>query len=110
MFTTSAQLPSSRDFRTVVLGLLLIVAVFSTGCSSCSRIISGGNQSAQDDTSYWERKTPHHRVIVFVHGVMGNPKDTWTNDGTKASFPTLVAKDKTFDDADIYVFGYPTKF
>ena len=107
---TSTQRPGHLAFRSLVLGFLLFVAIFSAGCSSCSRVISGGNGSAQDDTSYWERKTPHHRVIVFVHGVMGDPRDTWTNDGTKASFPTLVAKDKTFDDADIYVFGYPTKF
>ena len=90
-------------FRYFVLSFLLFVVVFTTGCSSCSQVTSGGNGSAQDDTSYWERKTPHRRVIIFVHGVMGDPRETWTNDGTKASFPTLLTKDKTFDDADIYV-------
>ena len=48
--------------------------------------------------------------MVFVHGVMGDPKSTWTNDGTKETFPKLVAKNKTFADADIYVFGFPSKF
>lgn len=90
--------------------LLLVGSLFLTGCSSCTSFLSRNVKSAQDNTSYWERKTPHHRVIIFVHGVFGDPHDTWTNAGTKASFPTLVSKDKTFDDADIYVFGYPTTF
>ena len=92
------------------IGLLLAVTLAVLGLSSCGKGSGGGGGSAQDDTSSWERKSSRHRVIIFVHGVMGDPKDTWTNDGTKATFPKLVAKDKTFDDADIYVFGYPSKF
>jgi len=48
-------------------------------------------------------------VIVFVHGVIGDPRATWTNDSTKEFFPDLVVKNRAFDDADVYVFGFPSR-
>ena len=48
------------------------------------------------------------KVIVFVHGVVGNADSTWTNSQTNAYWPRLVATDQTFADANVYVFEYPT--
>jgi len=48
-------------------------------------------------------------VIVFVHGVLGDARATWSNGN--AYWPALLTGDNTFDGQDIYVFGYPsTKF
>src|SRR4051812_46684359 len=49
-------------------------------------------------------------VIVFVHGLTGNERDTWIGkSGTATSYwPDLVAHDHVFDGADIFVLGYPT--
>lgn len=46
-------------------------------------------------------------VIVFVHGVLGDDRDTLTNEnGTY--WPALVRQDPTFADANIYVHRYKT--
>lgn len=48
-------------------------------------------------------------VIVFVHGVIGDAVSTWTaKNGTY--WPALLAKDPTFDGADIYVYSYATGY
>jgi pimeloyl-ACP methyl ester carboxylesterase len=54
------------------------------------------------------RQTPGAaRVIVFVHGVLGNGTSTWTAPN-KAYWPDIVTKDPAFADFDIYVYEYPT--
>jgi pimeloyl-ACP methyl ester carboxylesterase len=47
-------------------------------------------------------------TIIFVHGIFGDRISTWTNAKTSAYFPSLVAKDPTFDHWNIYVAQYPT--
>lgn len=45
-------------------------------------------------------------VIVFVHGVLGNSKSTWSS--SKAFWPELITRDHAFDGQDVYVYGYPS--
>ena len=57
--------------------------------------------------SRFERQTGNNeRVIVFVHGVLGDGISTWTNARTKTYWPKLIAEDKDFADADVYVYEY----
>jgi pimeloyl-ACP methyl ester carboxylesterase len=44
-------------------------------------------------------------VIVFVHGVLGDAKSTWSNG--QAYWPSLLTRDHAFDGQDIYVYQYP---
>ena len=46
-------------------------------------------------------------VIVFIHGISGDSKSTWTAQNG-AYWPDLLTKDKTFDGVDIYVYQYQT--
>ena len=46
------------------------------------------------------------RVIVFVHGVVGDVDGTWRNSTTKAYWPELFAHDKQLSDYDVYAFSY----
>jgi hypothetical protein len=46
------------------------------------------------------------RVIGFVHGLRGDPVDTWTNKETRAYWPSIVKSDPAFGGADIFVVGY----
>src|SRR5258707_1389788 len=46
-------------------------------------------------------------VIVFVHGISGDRKTTWTSDNG-AYWPDLLTQDRTFDGANIYVYQYQT--
>lgn len=44
-------------------------------------------------------------VLIFVHGVLGDDRATWTNpNGTY--WPDLVSRDSTFRDANVYVHRY----
>jgi len=44
-------------------------------------------------------------VIVFVHGINGNPKSTWTCQDHQ-SWPRMLIEDKAFSGADIYTLSY----
>jgi pimeloyl-ACP methyl ester carboxylesterase len=46
------------------------------------------------------------RLIVFVHGVLGDMDNTWRNPKTGDSWPELIRGDETFKDFDVFVYGY----
>ena len=45
------------------------------------------------------------RVIVFVNGIFGDAVSTWKNEDG-AYWPTMIAADHAFDEADIYVHSF----
>lgn len=45
-------------------------------------------------------------MIVFIHGIFGDAKDTWANEQTGAFFPELIASDSTFDGYDVFMYGF----
>src|SRR4030095_2344861 len=47
-------------------------------------------------------------VIVFVHGVIGNGRLTWTNEKAGTFWPDLLTKDETFNGFNVYVYEYPS--
>jgi hypothetical protein len=46
---------------------------------------------ARADSKYIRHDAKNRQVIVFVHGVMGNSVDTWTNGETKVFWPNLIS-------------------
>jgi pimeloyl-ACP methyl ester carboxylesterase len=60
--------------------------------------------------SEYIRQANKDSVIVFVHGVLGDPRTTWINESTKAYWPALMKDDPYFNDFDIFVVGYPSRF
>ena len=58
----------------------------------------GGYLGVKDD----KRKL----VVVFVHGVLGNYLDTWTNKKNGTYWPQLVLTDPVFQNANVYVYRY----
>ncbi|MBV8280552.1 MAG: alpha/beta hydrolase, partial [Candidatus Eremiobacteraeota bacterium] len=46
------------------------------------------------------------KVIVFVHGVLGDMDNSWAGPNGSPSWPELVATDTKFSDYDVYVYGY----
>ncbi|MBR1154530.1 triacylglycerol lipase [Bradyrhizobium sp. JYMT SZCCT0428] len=62
--------------------------------------------SPEEKSKYIREVQGHDWVIVFVHGIIGDSKDTWTNGNTY--WPALLTSDKDFDGASIYVYEYPT--
>lgn len=57
-------------------------------------------------SGYLNRDPSRKEVIVFVHGVIGDAKDTWTNEQTKAYWPSLIRSDETFSAANVWVFSF----
>ena len=60
---------------------------------------------ARADSKYIRHDAKNRQVIVFVHGVMGNSVDTWTNGETKVFWPNLISNDEAFTGANIFVVG-----
>lgn len=59
-------------------------------------------------SSFFKQNTTEQNtgLIVFVHGIFGDAKDTWMNEQTGAYFPELVSKDSTFSGYDIFMYGF----
>lgn len=47
------------------------------------------------------------KVIVFVHGFLGDSVSTWTNDNG-SYWPAMIQNDHDFDGVDIFVYDYST--
>jgi pimeloyl-ACP methyl ester carboxylesterase len=67
-------------------------------------LTSGGGVTAH---AQWIRHLPQNRgVIIFVHGVMGDERGTWTSTSGKAYWPEMLTHDPDFDGQNIYVYHY----
>ncbi len=60
--------------------------------------------------SVYERNEKKDRVIVFVHGIFGSAKDTWTCPRGNFYWPTALLSDPAFADSDVYVAAYESPF
>jgi esterase/lipase len=47
-------------------------------------------------------------AVVFLHGVIGDPRDTWSTTADKDGWPGLVARDPALKNVDAYSLGYLT--
>lgn len=91
-------------------GVYLLVLLAGGILGSCRGASSEDPQ--QTEGRYIYRAEDSRTVVVFVHGVLGNSTETWTNDTTQAYWPELLAKgpgDRTnasTDGLSTYVFQY----
>ncbi|KGQ18092.1 hypothetical protein LF41_1446 [Lysobacter dokdonensis DS-58] len=67
----------------------------------------GGN-STPPQWIYQDAQKPHPIAVVFVHGLIGDTKGTWTNGG-KSFFDYLHDSPGVGDQVDIYAFGFTSK-
>ncbi len=49
------------------------------------------------------------KLIVFIHGVNGDPTGTWTHKDAKFFWPKELSKDPSFQNADVLSFGYKSE-
>ncbi|WP_166786865.1 NACHT domain-containing protein [Jeotgalibacillus salarius] len=55
------------------------------------------------------RQEGNKSAIIFVHGLRGDPYETWTKKGSN-SLPEMFTEDETYDHYDVFTFGYNTGF
>jgi len=61
--------------------------------------------------SGWVHQDPARRAeiaLVFVHGVFGDARGTWTNDNGRTFFDLIHKHPKIGKPVDIYAFGFPS--
>lgn len=85
------------------MSLRIASAVLALGASFATPVVA---QTAE--SKYAKQVQGSTKVIVFVHGVVGDTASTWSNSTSNAYWPKLVAGDPAFERANVYVFGYPS--
>jgi len=60
------------------------------------------------ESRYIRKTAGSRRVMVFVHGVLGDSTSTWTNTTANTYWPRLISEDKDYDGVDLFVVDYPS--
>lgn len=68
--------------------------------------ITSTHAQTESKSGYLQHDPKRKEVIVFVHGVTGDAKETWTHEQTKAYWPSLVREDGEFAAANVWVYSY----
>lgn len=62
---------------------------------------------ARADLTFVRTDKKSTELVVFVHGLDGNSRDTWTN-ANRTYFPGMLANDREMTKFDVAVFDYPS--
>jgi pimeloyl-ACP methyl ester carboxylesterase len=68
---------------------------------------SAWTSHAEEGSRYIRKLDPTTPVIVFVHGVLGNSTETWTN--ADKYWPKMLTEDPAFNETSIYVLEYDSQ-
>ncbi len=91
-----AESHANTKLAIVLLAALILLTPIAHGTNTTSGFISGPTAG-------------HKKIVIFVHGVLGDSASTWTNSHTKAYWPKLLADDPDFASYDVYVYGYQSE-
>jgi hypothetical protein len=79
--------------------------IFSMSRPNCATILLAlgfwSQVHAAPTPQYIRQAAGSRGVIVFVHGLFGDGKTSWTNDRSHAYWPDLLTKDTTFNGFDV---------
>jgi len=96
--------------RFLMFSHLVALLIVCSGCNGCGRNSHQNAEATRNQPkSFYERNSGAARVIVFVHGIFGSSRDTWSC-SPRISWPNLLKDDDTHKDSDIYVVGYDTPY
>jgi hypothetical protein len=91
-----------KSFKTFLgLGLLVIFA-FGVGWLIRRKVCP----PVRVPHSHFVKENGNKKVIIFVHGVLGDVDNTWIDTATRASWPELISSDPAMNNYDVYVYGY----
>lgn len=93
-----------------ILAFFLALTMLVSGCSEKEAPSSTSGDVSSEPLEVtgmqFYRQKGANRLIVFVHGFMGNASETWLHERTQAYWPDLMTKDAAFSDSDVAVYGY----
>lgn len=98
--------------RIILFHIVLLTLIFGQSCGGKSGGRNGCTPTSTPETKLvkgYLRNHKQERVIVFVHGVLGDAKDTWTA-CNGAYFPALLLEDDVFAGFDVFVYDYPSPY
>ncbi len=55
------------------------------------------------------QKPKPNKLVVFIHGINGDPTETWENEDQKFFWPRELAEDPDFKHVDVLSFGYESE-
>src|SRR6266478_1543020 len=93
--------------------VMLLLSVLGVGCSKTSDT-SGPEPSffkrlpKSNQNNVWYKETNSPTAIVFVHGILGDSRDTWLysrNSQPVQYWPDLLANDPAFARVGVYLGG-----
>jgi pimeloyl-ACP methyl ester carboxylesterase/ActR/RegA family two-component response regulator len=93
--------------RRIAVGAAVVTAVVALAVFTfrmVARVRSG--KVIVPESHFVGKHGKNKRVIVFVHGVMGDMQNTWVNSETQAYWPEMIKEDDAFQDFDVFVYGY----
>jgi pimeloyl-ACP methyl ester carboxylesterase len=104
-FLSAPAAPSGRSFRNKKLLIVsaFLVAIAVAGALLIRRTIS---PVVVPVSHFVGGHGKNRKLIVFVHGVIGDMDNTWVNAKTHASWPEMFRSDDELSKFDVYVYGY----
>ena len=92
---------SSLIWFSTCLWILFLICFFPISTLQANPVLPGNPPFFQNPNS--------EKLIVFVHGLNGDPVKTWSSDDDSPFFwPEQLSKDADFINADVLSFGYKT--
>ncbi len=94
---------SSLIWKAASLWILICVCISPVSTLHGQPVLPGNPPFFQNQNS--------DKLIVFIHGVNGDPRDTWTYKDADPNFfwPQQLANDPSFHNADVLSFGYASE-
>jgi predicted acylesterase/phospholipase RssA len=94
----------------VLAGYLLLPILPLAIQSRQIEVLTAGAERAADYASLFVRHdNQNSKILIFVHGIFGNPVDSWRCRTSNTTWPELVQQDTDFDGFDIYSAGYASQ-
>lgn len=87
--------------------IIVVLTFVVASCNDSNEASNLNTPSEVEGASKYLRDEDKDYVIVFVHGVLGDARQTWTAKNG-AYWPDLLMEDNTFKNFNIYVYDYPS--
>jgi len=94
-------------------GVLFAAAVFlqpvAVSLPGRPGLVSAQEKIVLPNSPPFIQKPNPNKLVVFIHGIKGDPVETWDNKDQQFFWPRELAEDPDFQNADVLSFGYESE-